>query len=526
MNQTLRTYVLSLLLVLVVSPVWAGYGDVVDFGEMSLDTPYTMKGDFSDYVGQFTAPKDGVLVVSSSSSGSFMSPYSDATYNTPINYDISMTQNGVSYELAVTAGTVYYFHANFCMNDATITLSMGERAQLTLLDVVPQNGSTYSLSGNGLISLSFNKYVKIGSACIVVGETTSPLVTNAYGANVSIDAKATVHSLLTDGTLTPGQSFSVQLKNVTTQDGSLCYGTDGTLTINYVCGDRPIQLSSSQILADSTFLSYWAQGDEGACITLTFDGELQPTEGREQEAVAIISYGDLDTGDYYQEKQPYTVKGNTLIADFSGKFRRPKDMVASATKYDNINVKIAAVRDTKGNYAYNASSASLGAFSFNFPYVEVKADIITDFYPTSGSSLKGVNEIEFWITDYEMLHHDGPAFLINDGEKTDTIVATYTVAPDSEYEGAYLLIVEVHEKVKQSRHDVVLTLLNVQCADGVDHTADLTARYTPATTDGIQQLPTNATQNGKIYDLHGRPVSNGQLHKGVYVVDSKKIIKK
>lgn len=527
MKQTLRTLVLLSLCYFTAMPLFAGFGDVVDFGEMQLDKEYLMKGDYSDYIGHFKASKEGTLVVSSTSSGSFMTPYTDAEHTQPLSYDVSMTQNGISYELEVKEGNIVYFYANFCMNDATITLSMGEHAALTLLESSPAAGSTYSLSGSSLISLAFNKYVSIGSAAIVVGDELRPVVANVYGANVSIDAKSTIQALTSEGLLHSGETFSLVLKDVTANNGQLRYGTDGSLTIQYVLGDMPVYLINTKVLADSTFLSYWPQGDERARIVLTFDGDLQPVEQRRDEAVAIISYGDLDTGDYYQEKVPYTVAGNTLTADFSGVFRRPIDMVSSGTNYKEINVKIAAVRDAKGNYTYTAGSGSLGAYSFSFPYVEVKADVIADFFPTSGSSLKGVDEIEMWITDYKMLRHDGPVFVIADEEGNDTIAATdYSVTEDTDYPGAYLLLIAVPEKVKQAKGEVLLTLKNVQCANGVDYSADLTARYTTAVSDAIATLPCTTTSRPKAYDLKGKAIPQSRLQKGIFIVDGKKIMKK
>ena len=69
MNHSIRTIVLLCLFCLTSTPLFAGFGDVVDFGDMQLDKEYQMKGDYSDYVGRFTATKNGTLVVNSSSSG-------------------------------------------------------------------------------------------------------------------------------------------------------------------------------------------------------------------------------------------------------------------------------------------------------------------------------------------------------------------------------------------------------------------------------------------------------------------------
>lgn len=519
----MKKSILTLLITLIaIVPAYAGYGDVIDFGAMSLDHPYELKGDFSDYQGYYTAEKDGTLIVSSTSGGSFFTPYHDAAHTRPVNYEISMTANGVSFELPVTAGTTIFFHLGFCMNDATITLSMGDKAKIELLECSPAAGSVYSLSGSGLISLAFNKYIAVEKTEIITAsQATRALQANIYGGNISIDAKETILGLMEENALKSGDTFILRLSGVSTFDQQLIYGEDGTLEITYVCGNMPVQLVKSEGLRDSTFLSFWAENDEGGRITLTFDGALSPTKGREHEAMAIISYGDIDTGDFYQETLPYTVEGNRVIADLTGKFRRPKDMVPTGRNYGIINVKITAVRSADGNYTYTEGSSSLGAYHFSYPYVEVKADIISDFYPASGGSIYGVDEIEMWITDYKKLKHDGPVFITASGE---SVAATFTETEDSEYPGAYILMVQIPEKVKAAEGEVTLTLKNLQCADGQDYTSVISARYTQTAPDGIKQVET-AEKAPAVYDLYGKRKDRRQLPKGIYIINGKKVLK-
>lgn len=504
--------------------LWAGVGDRIDFGSMELDKAYRMEADFSDYVGRFEATTDGVLTVSSSSSGSFMSPYADEELTQMLNYDLVYSQGGAYYDLEVKQGQTYYFYTNFCMNASTVTLSMGDGQTLKVLETSPAEGETFQISGTGLITINFSKSVSVSGAYIQVGTEQRSVPVNIYTSMLSADVKNTVMDLINEGILQAGGEFQFCLTNVHAADNpSLLYGTDGNYTITYKCGSKPISLVSVQELADSTFLSFWAEGNEKAILRLTFDGELMPTEGREDEAVAIISYGDIDLNDYYQERLPYTVSGNELTVDFSGKFRRPKDMVPSGNLYNMINVKVAAVRGTDGAYAFTNSSGSLGAYGFSYPYIEVKADVISEFYPLPGASLNDVDEIEIWVTDYAMLQHEGLAFVT----PTDSIFVTdFSVTPDEGFEGAYILLVKVPQEVKQAEGEVILCFRNLQSADGVDHSAALTAKYQVGVPDGVPTLHLPANTAKSIYDLKGIRRTQQPLSPGIYIRNGQKILKK
>ena len=49
-----KLYFFLFALLASLSTARAGFGDVVDFGAMNLDTDYTLNGDFSDYKGSLT----------------------------------------------------------------------------------------------------------------------------------------------------------------------------------------------------------------------------------------------------------------------------------------------------------------------------------------------------------------------------------------------------------------------------------------------------------------------------------------
>ena len=52
----------------------------------------------------------------------------------------------------------------------------------------------------------------------------------------------------------------------------------------------------------------------------------------------------------------------------------------------------------------------------------------------------------------------------------------YTATPDDENEGAYILNITIPQEVK-GHNDVVVTLANLSCEDGQDHSQIFTAKY-------------------------------------------------
>lgn len=503
----------------------AAFGDTVDFGEMALDTPYELKQDFSDYCGHFVAPKSGLLSVEAST-GCLMLPFADEGMAESLDYTHSYMPGGEMYNLAVEEGKTYYFKKSFCMADGTCTLRMEEAPEVVLVGISPAEGSVYDLTANDLFSVSFNRPVNIGSAWIIAGGQEVAVEAHVSGVLASVDASSTVFSMLESGQLSEGDGFALELRDIrSVADASVLYGTDGTLHLSYFSPGMPLRLLSAKGAEDNTFLSYWPKADERGIVTLEFDGDLLPVDGREEEAVATISYGNLEAegAEYYVETLPYAVEGNVLQVDLTDKLRRPKDMVASATDYGTVALSVRGVRDIKGNYAYSPVAGSQGSFSYSMPYEEVKTDILSEFIPASGASLAGVDEIEIWITDYEKLRHEGILFTVTHKEETSAFVSNdFTATPDPDYEGAYILKVPVPAGLA-GNSEVEVTLNALQALDGIDHAADLTAVYKVPT--AISRVEVQPTAGAEVYSLSGLKVGTGRkLPAGIYVVGKKKIL--
>lgn len=456
----------------------------VDFGAMELDTPYSY-AQFSEVKGSFTAAKDGILKVKTTSS-EVLIPYTDAEFTTEIGYEFQyFPGGGCGYELNVTAGTTYYFYRDFCLNGATVTLSMVDvSGGISLVSCTPEEGAEIFIGGEPQVTALFSAAVKVGGVAIQASGTTKAVNYTVDGTYVTCFPKEVLYTLLKNGTLSNGDPFKIILSDIRmAADESVVYGEDGTCELTFVSAGKPIEpVEIGGLLAEENrFLSYWPEGDEKGTIRMTFDGPLYTGVKENTAQVVTLTYGNVEgaTGEFYTETIPYEVSGNTLTCDLTNKLRTPAIMVSSGTNYGTITVSISGVRDAEGNYAYTTGSGALGTFAYMKDYEEVKANITADFYPASGKSLKGVSEIELWVTDYAKLRFDGVQFDYENAEgvKKSVVTDDFTATPDNEtVEGAYLLLIQVPEEVKGGKN-IAVTLHNLVVADGLDHSSALTAYY-------------------------------------------------
>ncbi len=524
-NVLLRTMLFALLAILGASNE-AFALEVIDLGRLELNKEYQLKDDFNDYKGHFVAPRNGTLTVTSSN-GCLMLPYMDEECENAISYVHSSIAGYTkeTYDIPVTEGNTYFFLKDFCMSSGVVVLTMNDTPTIEIDRVQPETGSTYMLTSGDNISITFNKAIFAGGAELLAGTKSIPLNVSVWGSFLSLDVKNSLMGLMKDGTLKSGTRFTIRIHNVrSVANEALLYGTDGTIELSYVCGDMPVSLVGTEGIEGAKFLSYWMKGDEAGKVKFIFDGEILSAEGRESEAIFSLNYGEMEAeGEFYTETLPFVVEGNTISVDITGKLRRPQDMIASGKTYEKMVLRLNGVRDSKGNFAYNDASGTLGSYTFDMPYEEITADVATEFIPRSGQSLTGVKEIEIWISDYEKLRHDGILFTYGEGEPSSEVVKDFSAVKDTEFEGAYILTVPV-PAAAASHANVTVTLNDLLCADGMDHSALLTATYVQPDASGIENAVVNALQPKAVYSLSGVKMPTDTRSEGIYVIDGKKTL--
>lgn len=470
-----------------------------DHGALELGKAYEFDV-YSSVSGYYTAQSDGTLKVSHSG-GEFVSVYSDEAHANEImcerNYD---AEGRIYYELAVKTGETYYFYNNFSMTKGTFTLSMiGADEALELVSVTPENGSTFTIGGEPEVTFAFSTGIKIDNVEIVYGDNNSQKISSRVsGVIVAIFPKADIYALMKQGAIKAGDTFKIRLTNVRMAGNEANkYGTDGTCEVSYICAAKPVEIvtTGGLLAAGNNFKSFWNKGDEDGILCIEFDGDLQVPESKSTEQFVQLSYGDFEAEDYYTETLPYTVEGNKLFCDFTGKMRLPANMLQSGKEYENIVIKITGVRGADGNFAYNENAGSLGSFSYTLKYEKVSIELITEFTPASGSSLEGVEAIELWMTDYNKFSFDGIRFAYTDGDKqAEVVTKDYTATPDASIEGSYVLRIPVPAEVA-GKKNVKLSFVNLLAADGVDYSDQLTATYNvEGQAEAFEVIPANGSK--------------------------------
>lgn len=520
-------YLLTTLLALFMATVPAAAKEDVDYGELELDKDYTFP-NFAGATGTFTVPKDGMLVVSSTCSD-FVTPFKDAEHSQRHDYTFSYDGKGGNYyDMKVAKGEKIYFYIRFSMNAGSFRLTMDEDVTLSAT-TKPEAGSVYTPSGGAQISVDFNKAVSTDGCEIQVGEHIVPVTPVKYGATFVFNITNEVYELMKEGKLAAGDPFTLRLKNVRLKsDESVIYGTDGTFEVQFIASKKPVALVKSEVFNGGNFLSFWPAGSEAAKLHLTFDGALLQSQDLEKDKIfALLSYGMNEGTDseLYTEKLPIIFTETTATVDFSGKLRRPIDMLPSGNVYPKAMIKLHGLRDSEGNYVYSAASGAVGTFSFSVPYEEIKVEFTPDFVPAANSSIKETNEIEIWTTDFSKLRFTGIRFsgLTTEGEKVEELVKDFRLVEDTEYEGAGSVFVKV--EAMKALSNVTVALNELTTDDGIDHSSEFCVTYNTATT-GIEDIVTKADKT--LYTLTGIRVNKPtkRLPAGVYVVGGKKIMVK
>ncbi len=470
----------ALCLMLVVGTLAAQAAPVATLGKLELDTPYEVNMSTKG-VGYWTATEDGVLTVSSSSSNIF-TPYSDAACTEQISVSRLNDENyHAYYRIDVTAGTTYYFTTGSIISTVTQTLSFSTTKTLNYKGASIEAGSTINCTAQSQISVIFDGKVACSGVRLVYGDNGSkPIDFNTNGTNVFFEVKDVIYQLMSKGSLKEGDKISFELTGVTLKDDeSVKAGEDGTVTVDYVCGSKPVALVS-KVNFDTLhiFRSFWTKGNAEGIVTLTFDGDVQIAKNKIK-----LTYGDFSSGneasDRYYEYPAYEVNGSVLTIDLTDVERTPASMLGTSTIYDKMLLQVSNVCDTNGNPVYSSASGSKGSFTVQYPYEVTNVNASVEFTPASGSSLANVSNVEIFATDYEKFSFTGATFSYETKDTTMTMTIDkelINAVPDTYIEGAYTLTIPVPDAMKTAKN-VYLKFDNLKAADGKNYSQLFTAKY-------------------------------------------------
>lgn len=480
--QTFKKYVMMLVLVLTGSMA-AHAADVIDLGVLETNKGYDIDSK-ALYKGSFTAPEEGTLVVQSSNYD-LLQPYNDEGLTDRINYTFLRDNNTGhgSYKLKLTKGQTIWLAYNG-LNKATNTLTFGDdaAAKMALNEVLPAAGSTVMCTNTRQIAFRFNNPVACSRVEFINGNYTKRLDAQMSKSSILLDIKETFYKFMKENNLKEGDEFTIRLSGVrSAEDAENILGTDGVLETKFICGKKPVALlSEGNYSNDHKFLSFWPTGTPDGIFTLQFDGDLQVPTAKGYNTTAQLTYGDMSTeaAERYMENLDIKIEGSKLTIDLTGKDRTPYKMLGSNALYDNILFAISHVRDANGYPVYSSGSGSIGSFTRSMPYELVSVEANTEFTPANGESLKGVDNLEVFATDYKKFSFSGVKFTYTVNKETKSVVVTnYTATADDAIEGAYTINIPVPAEVKAGASNVMVSFENLVAADGKDHSAKFSAIY-------------------------------------------------
>lgn len=480
--QTFKKYVMMLVLVLTGSMA-AHAADVIDLGVLETNKGYDIDSK-ALYKGSFTAPEEGTLVVQSSNYD-LLQPYNDEGLTDRINYTFLRDNNTGhgSYKLKLTKGQTIWLAYNG-LNKATNTLTFGDdaAAKMALNEVLPAAHDTVMCTKTRQIAFRFNNPVACSRVEFINGNYTKRLDAQITKSSILLDIKETFYKFMKENNLKENDEFTIRLSGVrSAEDAENILGTDGVLETKFICGKKPVALlSEGNYSNDHKFLSFWPTGTPDGIFTLQFDGDLQVPTAKGYNTTAQLTYGDMSTeaAERYMENLDIKIEGSKLTIDLTGKDRTPYKMLGSNALYDNILFAISHVRDANGYPVYSSGSGSIGSFTRSMPYELVSVEANTEFTPANGESLKGVDNLEVFATDYKKFSFSGVKFTYTVNKETKSVVVTnYTATADDAIEGAYTINIPVPAEVKAGASNVMVSFENLVAADGKDHSAKFSAIY-------------------------------------------------
>lgn len=478
--------------------------------------------------------------------GLFTTP--DHKDGTEVYGDFSYGDNGqIKSYPELQAGTTYYIYSALTMDAGSLVIYEGNQ-QLTLLGTIPSTdpenkdyyGGKFSISRNYSVNVNFNFPVSVGNVNILAPDDSSQEVTSkVYGGAVECDVAPALMLLYKTGSIKEGDEVTLRLFQVRdASDASNRYNGNGRCDITFTVAAKPVELveviGADPKSNENVFNSYYLPGDEAAIIKYVFDGPLSS----EKNAVATIEYGNSDNIEVgvYSENVQASNEGNTAIFDFSGKIRRPIDMLPASdekTQPEYIYVSFGNLFSLDGQRAYTGSKSNPSGYGMSFLINVLQYTVVGDFTPARGTEIKFEEPMEIWVMNGDKIRYDAIRFeYMQNGEQKyfDLPKDEVKETEDPYSEDARLYTFTVPTLPCDLNSNVIVRMTGVTCADGLDHSDDIYGEYTFGMS-GIGEIGAPEAEALDVFDIAGVRVLSGAdrdalttLAKGIYIVNGKKVV--
>lgn len=517
--------------------------EAVDLGELPNGVAVEYPGDFCAVSARFTVPEDGPVRVICT--GTVLCGYDSQEYvpDHQLAYEHSYVNGQSMCTYDCKAGDVIYFYNNFVMDGGTIKATSGD-VKLEVLTVSPSPnpedknyyGGHYSISSNYRVQFDFNLPVEVDRASMTAAGNTSDLSIGMSSAIVGVTVADGLMSWYKNGSLKKGDTLKVQLFGVHEKGvpDNMING-DGIVSVEFVMDGEPVELVSTKntpLSGAESLLSYYAPGNASSLVQLTFSGDLST----EKTPKARFVYGDLDqidAGMYYEDIEG-TVDGATAIFDIAGKVRRPQDMLPLlASPLDDIMLECSDIYGADGQKAFTGRVSNPNDYIFNYKLQVLQYNVVADFTPSASKGLSEGEEVEIFVMEGDKIEYTGVKFSYTAaGRPAEVILPKDKLDISMENDTDLVIVCKVPALPGiDVGSEVTVTLADMTCADGLDHSDAVTAVYKDFTS-GIEGLSAESG-NADVYNTQGALVLKAAskadiraLPAGLYIAGGRKFMVK
>ncbi len=539
MTRTLSLIRTALACVAFSGVALAANAEVVDLGVLEPGVTYEYP-QYATVYGEFTPSITGAVKFIYSTSALTLYSSKDYSEESLVPFEHAYVATGKMHTYQLTEGETYYLYSPNTMDASTLVILEGKQ-EIELLGVSPDltDGEMFSVSSDYIIDLSFNTPVSVGNVLLLAGDEKARINATSSNTYLTCYVADAIMDFYTRGVLKKGDTMTLRVMNVTdAYDDANKYNGNGRLEVDFVVNAKPAQLIDVKNAVlnyiDNPFNSYYITGDQAATISFIFDEELSTS----QEPVATVTYGNPDNLDVgiYSENVPGVNEGNTAKFDFSGKLRRPIDMLPASTaetQPDYLGINFYNIYSVDGQRVFTGAQTNPTGFSMSFKLNVIQYTIAADYTPGRGATLEPGTKMEIWVMNGGFISSTGIALsYISNGERTTTIIpmADVTVEEDpvAPQDLIYTFIIPNINVDPDTK--VTISFADVECADGLDHSGDLTAEF-GFQTSGIESIIGEKSDVVTVYNAAGFCVMNkvsrnelSKLPKGLYIVNGKKTV--
>lgn len=487
--------------------------EAVDLGELPNGVAVEYPGEYGSVKAQFTVLEDGPVRVICT--GTVLYGYDSPEYGSAheLTYEHSYVNGQPMRTYDCKAGDVIYFYNNFVMDGGTIKATNGD-VKLEVLTVSPSPnpedkdyyGGHYSISNNYRVQFAFNLPVEIDRASMTAAGNTSALSIDMSSTLVDVTVADGLMAWYKNGSLKKGDTLKVQLFGVHEKgapDNKI--NGDGIVSVEFVMDGEPVELVSTKntpLSGTESLLSYYVPGNPASLVQLTFSGELNT----EKTPKARFVYGDLDqidAGMYYEDIEG-TVDGATAIFDIAGKVRRPQDMLPLLTSpLEYITLKCYDIYGADGQMAFTGRVANPNNYIFNYKLQVLQYNVVADFTPSASKGLSEGEEMEIFVMEGDKIEYTGVKFSYTAaGQPAEVILPKDKLDISMENDTDLVIVCKAPALPGiDAGSEVTVTLADMTCADGLDHSDAVTAVYKDFTS-GIEGVSAESG-NADVYNAQG-----------------------